>query len=1377
MTDSQSLLDIGRRLSIYTENLSDENATEVFAQVEQGYGRGSSWDELLERRITLLIGRANTGKTSELKLLHERLREAGRFSFMLPLRAVYEKRSVDELFTPRSTYDEFNRWSQSGDEAVFLLDSVDEADLFREGAFVDCLRVLRRLLRDSLLVRARWVISSRPGSWSSAEMLALVRSELCPPQTAKVIDINADDETITTVEEEQSSVDVVVAALKPLSRHQAAQLLQRVWNVTDFQTAQELAQNLGLSFALESPGDLKWFSHLAGASPAPTSRYGAVQIAARRLVTARLGEMTASQNDVMAELEALCAASMLSRSWLFALREADSAAGSLPLSELLGHRDYGFEKLVRALPLTSDAGLQRIKFVPEHVQIFMAARWFAKRCTSTADDTALLDIFQRESLAGPLVPTHLLVCAGWISCVRPDFRERLLNVAPHVVLFLGDMALLTPADGCRAVEKTFGMLAAGHPLLPHTLNLSSDDYWHIGRPELVPTLVYCFQRHARHRRCAYHLLNVFASRRAPDAAAALREYFASCDADEELKGLCVEAIEMCGERDDLEWVARIELAQISSPDSLARNLACALIRASGDEHLVVQLCERAREDDFRLGLDFSDAVRASTEVDVLRYAGALLAAHRVPDEDASSDEAEQESMGPLPIISLSLLRGLVARGTVSKDALVSAVALLESIRKLPAPHGGYERFKGFAQLARSKPYFHRQALRVLARGLTVEDAFYLKGGDEGFLYASFDERDRELINELLVVEAEVEAQKVLQRLSELTIPFEPHKVLPPVQSSEQGEQAQKLKASVEALTADIEDIRSCSDVRKVTRAAAIAVNLNRSHRYSVVSWLWFSRTYGDAIADALKSGARRLWRTHAPLFDANDERTTYYQTIAGLIGLQVELQEGGAPERISPAEAQRAFDYASFEINQLPEWVPRLASRFPDLFNEYAVRTVSSWEGSRVALQHARNLVERLVQNPTLPVTEQLARATWNALSRGAFVGNYLLAQGLSIVARSEELTPELIQKAADQTKVEWCRLGEDPADLALWFSTWCRLTPQRAFGWLETTCSGPDDGWQANLVKLAGEWYSSSRAALNIQMLSPIERCEKLSRLYLLLRQAAPPEQDEQRTGMHTRTAREDAEWFRDSLPNRIAAVGGAPAYDAIRRLAVRAEVRAQEMRWLHRVAFEVAEAEAVPSPWTAAQFIEYAKHRTAPLVDPESLWKAVRLDVDEVVRNLCEGEFSPRRMLQQAVERDMQLWLSRELELLARSKYRVYRERELANGTTPDLTALSPLGHYVTLELKLGDSRSVKSLLSDLRRQLHDDYMQDEFSNHGLFVVMWREKQDPTARTRWHQKVDRIRAMLQSEAKELCLQADGRKHVEVRCFICPMDVSARNE
>lgn len=1380
MPKPKDLLDVGRQLSVHTEALTDDNATEVFAKVERGYGREANWKDVLKKRICLLIGRANTGKTCELTLLQQRLQAEHKFAFLLPLRALLEKKSLDELFPSRDDAEVVQRWSESDEEAVFLLDSIDEADLFREGAFTECLGVLRRLLGDSRLARARWVISTRPGTWSSSRVASMVRSELCPTEAHTTAELEPDDEASHATTSSPLQSDVVIAALRPLNRRQARKFLQRVFKVDRVADAESFAANLGLTFALESPGDLKWFAQLAVAEPAPRSRREAFEVAARRLATARTNEMTSSLDEVVAELERLSAASLFCGSGLFALREAESTGGSLPLSELLGHRDYSFEKLVKALPLVSDAGLQRIKFVPEHVQHFLAAQWLRKRCSTTSDQLALMDLFRRESLAGPLVPWQLLVCAGWLSCSLPDFRRCLLEVAPHAVLFLGDMAELTPAEGAQAIERTFERMAKGHPLLPSALNLTGDDYWHMARPELVPALVDCFRRYASHDICALHLLKVFGYRRTPAAVPALREYYAGDAHSARHKRLCLEALEECGGLPDLEWMARIELDAGAPREDLARALACALIRADGDERLVVQLCVSLKRDEIGLKYHFSDAAAATPDDKVLRYVSSLLAERGTPAWESLADEDDEdsrdESMTPSPTIALALLRGFLTHESMSAAAVDETIRLLEVIRQFPARHDGYDRFDDFPELTRAVPGFQRKALVVLANAIPIEEAFKLTRGDR-YLYVEYDHTDRDLILEVQSNAPTQEAKDLLERLLEQTAPHVSAQA--PQRVSPVGEnRRRRVEANKTALTEDVEAIRTCTDVGKVSRAAVLAAEMRASSsRYGVAAWSRFTETYGEVVADAVKAGVRRLWRTHAPMFDANDTNSTYHQTIAGLVGLHLELAEENAYGALSPAEVARAFEYAPFEINQFPEWVSELARRFPTVFEDFVVKTVSSWQANPAAKQHATHTIERVARDESLPVSARVAQAVWTAVLAHACGGPYVLARALDLVARfPTELSPELEATASEKAMATWGN-SDDLADFSLWCSAWAKVAPQAALEWLEAATVGFDEASKHKLVLLASHWQETGDGILAFEALEPRSRCAQLSKLYLLLLRAAPPEEDVLRLGIHARSDRDEAARLRDSLLGRIASVGGHAAYDALYWLALRDDVSEHEKRTLHMLALGVAEAAATPPAWTVQQFLDYARQSTAPLADPQSLWKAVRLDLDEVVRNLKDGDFSPRGMLLRASEKDMQLWLSRELELLAHGRYRVFRERELANGTTPDLTALSTAGHIATLELKLGDNRSEKSLLSDLRRQLHDDYMQDKDSNFGLFVVMWRETSDRAARDNLRKKVARVTAALEHEAASLCAGSNGCKYLEVRCFICPLDVSPRNQ
>jgi hypothetical protein len=104
--------------------------------------------------------------------------------------------------------------------------------------------------------------------------------------------------------------EVMIAGLKPLSDQQVKGFLTGAFSVAsqDAAAAFEFARNLGLTFALHSPGDLKWFARLLGESPRPSSRSDAFTLASRHMATARSEEMVVSVDDMVQEISRLCAA-------------------------------------------------------------------------------------------------------------------------------------------------------------------------------------------------------------------------------------------------------------------------------------------------------------------------------------------------------------------------------------------------------------------------------------------------------------------------------------------------------------------------------------------------------------------------------------------------------------------------------------------------------------------------------------------------------------------------------------------------------------------------------------------------------------------------------------------------------------------------------------------------------------------------------------------------------------------------------------------------------------------------------------------------------------------------------------------------------------
>ena len=139
------------------------------------------------------------------------------------------------------------------------------------------------------------------------------------------------------------------------------------------------------------------------------------------------------------------------------------------------------------------------------------------------------------------------------------------------------------------------------------------------------------------------------------------------------------------------------------------------------------------------------------------------------------------------------------------------------------------------------------------------------------------------------------------------------------------------------------------------------------------------------------------------------------------------------------------------------------------------------------------------------------------------------------------------------------------------------------------------------------------------------------------------------------------------------------------------------------------------------------------------------------------------------------MQLWLSRELEVLSQQAYSLQRESELADRTMPDVRAETPR-HMVTMELKLAKDRTVESLLFDLEWQLKGDYLRDKKSNHGIFVVMHQGSRISFPFQKRRLSFEEVQQVLVKRAAELTEASAGKKRVEVIAFECPSGHSPRN-
>jgi hypothetical protein len=107
-----------------------------------------------------------------------------------------------------------------------------------------------------------------------------------------------------------------------------------------------------------------------------------------------------------------------------------------------------------------------------------------------------------------------------------------------------------------------------------------------------------------------------------------------------------------------------------------------------------------------------------------------------------------------------------------------------------------------------------------------------------------------------------------------------------------------------------------------------------------------------------------------------------------------------------------------------------------------------------------------------------------------------------------------------------------------------------------------------------------------------------------------------------------------------------------------------------------------------------------------------------------LEHGDSSVARILQTVtIETDMRKYIGRELREKALGRYSIPQEEEFADSKKPDLRFHGAgFDGPVPVELKLADKWPGPALFERLENQLCGDYLRDNRSNRGIFVLVYR-------------------------------------------------------
>lgn len=1374
------LLDLGRSLfEVAGTDWSDTSFNRARA-----FDTLLTWSDVLKTKCAVLVGSANAGKTSEIRLQAEALRAAKGHACFVAVRELLVAGSLEDALDPDEAAALCAWLKTPGEQLHLFIDAIDEATLTGPRDLRTCLRKL--VAKVSVAPEnVTWVLSTRPAVLSQEVLdaidgaLGVTLSRIAPPTNgASIIDAHdskATEEPAATANKSTAKV----FRLAPLTRSQAKVFLEVAVGLPNATAVMDAADDRGLGHLLRSPGKCKLLAQmdLIGNPPVSLERTYSRSVALHlnAPTSGRAQALKTSKEQLETEATRLAAASTLCERLNIELPSENESPSPQALSAraiVRGLLDSGLQYLLSS-DFFEESGHHQVKIQPDDIRYYLAAKRLSALVQGREDARKVAQVLGWRAPTGECgIFIHFIPVAGWLATLNHYFRPECLELEPQCVAFFGDLHHLPLADAQRALTAAVGTIAAGQRIGRGGYSLTSENYWQAGRPDLLPHISRLFDEHIDHEEARELLLAIARSVRSP----VLREKVLAWahnsyqrvveDADLLRYFLAV------GNATDK---AHLRSATLKTTNLSERSLR-ALLKHSAWSTLnatdIAELVQSAMKDDehkFTLRYALSHEVGPTATTAQLqelsqRLLGLVTDTLPVDDENFAPQKPLKRVKWLAEVVADLLVE--LGRRSHTGTSLKNAASLLV-------------RFKTKVLDKDATSQVDCKTLRKLLepasplRDLVVQQLIqHHKSADEKALRRAF------LFGQPMVCPTVEEVRASKAKL--LTKVLEDHDAAL-VQGTEQKKQSpskRPILASVKGL-AELRKrssaIKAGTDIPALSWVAQLLSSTRGLSRYGDVSLDGFGEAYGSELATAVLQGLKALWRTHPPRRDEENPRSTYWSTIAGLQGLHFEFA-GAQQPHLTNAEVLRALEYGLYEINGVPNWYWALAKANVKVATKFFRATVRSAHKGAVSAEHSANVLMLLGDAPS-EIQQVLAEDAWAAVC-AARLDAYQTDNVLSLLVERRIVSVERFSEEAQK------RVFSDPENPATltWAVNWMLLDAAAFMNGL-ANAREQDKGNLDLLISAVATaldgFRGSSYKELSKQSAVAVGA---LKELYLELRRIIPPEQDKVYPigTLHSVDDRERAQRTRDSLPSVLASAHTTAGYLALQELRDAAKTEPERL-YFQLLMHQTAEAmQRRPRPMTEEDYLEFERTLRPAPGSLDAFAQQIENDINDVKDIVEKGEFSPRRFLAtsvqdveagvvKAMEDEFQLYLAGLLAVLGRNRYSVFREPQGSDDSRRDISiALPPQGWKTTLELKVtGGTWTVPDYRDSLRNQLVGLYMRERHTTVGFFVVLLQHRRswDGPSGTL---KFDGLIQLLQQDALQL-----EKERPELRLRIIGIDAT----
>jgi len=492
------------------------------------------------------------------------------------------------------------------------------------------------------------------------------------------------------------------------------------------------------------------------------------------------------------------------------------------------------------------------------------------------------------------------------------------------------------------------------------------------------------------------------------------------------------------------------------------------------------------------------------------------------------------------------------------------------------------------------------------------------------------------------------------------------------------------------------------------------------------NWKGLIDEYGEPVARFYRDSAVSMWRSHKPKIysEGGTLNQTPYAVIVGLSGLEIEARETeGWPNGLSQEEVEHACRYASSELNGFPTWFPDFAQMYADQVGGFVLQEICF----ELSIEKSDTETHYLLSDISWSgqwIWDQIAPDIYDLLQKKEPRNLTNLDKILKIVQGSS-FSDELVERLAAKKCQSRCNLEHK----ARWYAVWMGVAPENAIPALRVQISQiahvkkRTEFSMKFVTHLLGGRRRSGIALSRDAFKTP----EHLKSLYLLMHQYIRRKDDIDRAGkgVYSPELRDNAQDARDTLFEHLNGISGKEAFLALEEIG-RAHPEISSRPWMLQLAKQKAERDGDIKPWSADQVHEFDQSYEQTPGNHRELAELVILRFCDLKDDLENGDSSIAGILKNvSLETDMRKYIGKELRDKSHNRYSIPQEEELADAKKPDFR-FHGVGFDapVPAELKLADNWTGNKLFERLENQLCGDYLRDNRSNRGVFVLVHRGK-----------------------------------------------------